>query len=361
MARVVVAGGGYGGIAVAKALDDVAEVVLVEPREEFVHHNAALRALVDPEWTDRIFLPYGNLLRHGRILRDRVVRVGDGGGEVTLSSGRRVVADYVVLATGSAYPFPAKMDVFGTTAAKGRLRAAGEAVAEARAVLLLGAGPVGLELTGEIKDRWPDKAVTIVDPAADVLGGRYPDEFRAELRRQLDALGVTLLLGTSLVEEPVSEAGQAKAFTVTTRSGHRVSAGVWFRCFGVAPASGYLSGSPARTAAGTLRVTPHLRVDGHERVFALGDLVDLPEAKMARAAGMQADVVAANIRALIEGGALTVYRPASPGISLPLGARGGATYQEGIGVLGAERTAELKGGDLRTAAYVELLGPSRGR
>ena len=360
MARVVVAGGGYGGIAVAKALDDVAEVVLVEQREEFVHHNAALRALVDPEWTDRIFLPYGNLLRHGRILRDHVVRVG-GGGEVTLSSGERIAADYVVLATGSAYPFPAKMDVFGTTAAKGRLRAAREAVAEADAVLLLGAGPVGLELTGEIKDRWPDKAVTIVDPAADVLGGQYPDEFRAELRRQLDALGVTLLLGTSLMEDPVSEAGQAKAFTVTTRSGHRVNAGVWFRCFGVAPASGYFSGSPARTTAGTLRVTPHLRVTGHERVFALGDLVDLPEAKMARAAGMQAEVVAANIRALIEGGALTEYRPALPGISLPLGVRGGASYQEGIGVLGAERTAELKGGDLRTAPYVELLGQASDR
>lgn len=357
--RVVVAGGGYGGIAVAKALDDVAEVVLVEPREEFVHHNAALRALVDPEWTDRIFLPYGNLLRHGRVLRDRVVRVDDG--EVTLASGGRVVADYVVLATGSAYPFPAKMDVFDTTAAKARLLAAREALAEADAVLLLGAGPVGLELTGEIKDRWPDKPVTIVDPAADVLGGLYPDEFRAELRRQLDALGVTLLLGTSLVEEPVSEAGQAKSFTVTTRSGHQVSADVWFRCFGVAPVSGYLSGSPARTAAGTLRVTPELRADGHERVFALGDLVALPEAKMARAAGMQADVVAANIRALVEGGELTAYRPASPGISLPLGVRGGATYQEGIGVLGAERTAELKGADLRTAAYVELLGLRRGR
>jgi NADH dehydrogenase FAD-containing subunit len=35
-ATVLVIGGGYGGVATAKALDDVADVVLVEPRDAFV-------------------------------------------------------------------------------------------------------------------------------------------------------------------------------------------------------------------------------------------------------------------------------------------------------------------------------------
>src|ERR1019366_3454057 len=47
---VVVVGGGYGGIAVAKALDEMANVVLVEPKDAFMHNVAALRALVDPTW-----------------------------------------------------------------------------------------------------------------------------------------------------------------------------------------------------------------------------------------------------------------------------------------------------------------------
>jgi hypothetical protein len=55
---VIIVGGGYGGAATAKALDDIADVVLIEPKEEFVHNIAALRGLVDPEWTDRIFYPY---------------------------------------------------------------------------------------------------------------------------------------------------------------------------------------------------------------------------------------------------------------------------------------------------------------
>ena len=36
MARVTIVGGGYGGITAAKALDDVAEVTLVEQKDTFV-------------------------------------------------------------------------------------------------------------------------------------------------------------------------------------------------------------------------------------------------------------------------------------------------------------------------------------
>jgi len=42
----VVIGGGYGGVTTAKELDDVADIVLVEPKDAFVHNVAALRALV---------------------------------------------------------------------------------------------------------------------------------------------------------------------------------------------------------------------------------------------------------------------------------------------------------------------------
>ncbi len=58
MTSVVVVGGGYGGIAVAKALDEVADVVLVDPKDSFEHNVAALRALVDPSWSSRIHFSY---------------------------------------------------------------------------------------------------------------------------------------------------------------------------------------------------------------------------------------------------------------------------------------------------------------
>src|SRR6478672_10952921 len=105
-ATAVVIGGGYGGVNVAKALDEVRDVVLVEPKDAFVHNIGALRALVDPAFLPRIFLPYDRLLTHGRVVRDRAVEVT--ADRVVLASGDAIAADYIVLATGSAYPFPAK-------------------------------------------------------------------------------------------------------------------------------------------------------------------------------------------------------------------------------------------------------------
>src|SRR2546423_12494327 len=92
---VVVVGGGYGGIGVAKALDETSEVVLVEPKDAFMHNIAALRALVDPSWLPRMFFPYEGLLAHGRVVRDRAVLVDPH--RVVTAAGEQIDADYVVL------------------------------------------------------------------------------------------------------------------------------------------------------------------------------------------------------------------------------------------------------------------------
>src|SRR6201994_219033 len=212
---VVVLGGGYAGVQVARPLDDVADVVLVEPKDDFVHNVAALRALADPPWVERTSLPYDGLLRHGRVIRDRAVKVD--ADRVGLASGAELGPDYLVLATGSGYPFPAKNDVASTTAAHGKVRDTHTALAAADRVLLLGAGPVGIELAGEIKAVWPGKQVTLADVAGDVLGERYRPDLKAELRRQLGELGVELRLGSPLAAGPPTAAGELGTFTVTTR------------------------------------------------------------------------------------------------------------------------------------------------
>jgi NADH dehydrogenase FAD-containing subunit len=175
---VVVVGGGYGGINVAKALDAVADVTLVDPTEAFVHNIAAWRALVEPEWLERIFLPYEHLLARGRFLRDRAVAVD--GRRVTLASGDVLEPDYLVLATGSAYPFPAKTEEPDIASARARHRAAHEALLAADRALIVGAGPSGLELAGEIKAFFPAKHVTIVDISDDILVGPYDQALRDE-------------------------------------------------------------------------------------------------------------------------------------------------------------------------------------
>src|SRR5579859_1876948 len=168
---VLVIGGGYAGIVVANGLDDVADVTLVEPKDAFVHNVAALRALAAPEWLPKIFLPYDHLLQNGRVIRDRVTRLD--GKQAFLAAGNEIHADFVVLATGSSYPFPAKSDLPETKQAVERYRMAHDALASANRVLILGAGAVGLELAGEIVAAWPHKRIIIADIAGDILPGPY--------------------------------------------------------------------------------------------------------------------------------------------------------------------------------------------
>src|SRR4051794_1967495 len=322
---VVVVGGGYGGINAAKALDDVADVTLVDPTEAFVHNVASWRALVDLEWLDRIFFPYEHLLAHGRFLRDRAVAVD--GRRVTLASGGALEPDYLVLATGSAYPFPAKTEETDIASARARHRAAHEALLAADRALIVGAGPSGLELAGEIKAFYPNKKVTIVDVADDILTGPYDQALRDELRRQLDALGIELQLSRALNGLPKTPPATLGPIQITTEDGQELRADIWFRAFGVRPHTEYLENGTLADRCderGYLRVDEHLRVVGEARTFAVGDISDA-DRDMAGVATRQAAIVAANIRSLIAGdGQLASWEKFPPLIAIPLGPEGGA-------------------------------------
>jgi NADH dehydrogenase FAD-containing subunit len=358
-ASVVVVGGGYGGIRAAKALDDVADVTLVDPTEAFVHNIAAWRALVEPEWLDRIFFPYEHLLAHGRFLRDRAVAVD--GRRVTLASGEVLEPDYLVLATGSAYPFPAKTQELDIASARARHRAAHEALLAADRALIVGAGPSGLELAGEIKAFFPHKQVTVADASEDILVGPYAQVLREELRRQLDALGVELRLSTAISELPTAPPATLAPIAIATGDGGELVADIWFRAFGVRAQSEYLEGGALedrRDERGYVRVDEHLRVVGETHTFALGDLADA-DRDMAGIANAQAAVVAANVRALItRTGALTSYETFPPMIAIPLGPEGGAGFL-GDGVVDAATIADLKGRHMGTDNLAALFDTAR--
>jgi NADH dehydrogenase FAD-containing subunit len=352
---VLVVGGGYGGINAAKALDDVADVTLVDPTEAFVHNVASWRALVEPQWLDRIFLPYEHLLAHGRFVRDRAVAVD--GRRVTLASGDVLDPDYLVLATGSSYPFPAKTEEIDIESARARHRAAHEALLAADRALIVGAGPAGLELAGEIKAFFPDKQVTIADIAPDILTGPYDQELRDELRRQLDEMGVELRLGGGLGPLPSAPPATLAPIRIATADGGELEADIWFRAFGVRPHAEYLGGGSLedrRDEHGYVRVDPQLRVNGESQVFAVGDVSDA-DRDMAGIATAQSKVVAANIRTLITGtGELTSYDTYPPMIAIPLGPEGGSGFI-GDGVADAATIAELKGRHMLVDSYSALF------
>jgi pyruvate/2-oxoglutarate dehydrogenase complex dihydrolipoamide dehydrogenase (E3) component len=297
------------------------------------------------------------LLTNGRVVRDRAVVVDPH--RVVTASGEEIAADYVVLATGSRYPFPAKTDLVDTHAAQEQIRRAHQALAQADRVLLVGAGPVGIELAGEIRHVWPDKSIVLLDVADEILGGPYKPELKAELRHQLIEARVELILGSPLRKAPPTQPGELGSFTVTTEAGTEVVADIWFRCYGVVPNSDYLGAAllPARRADGFIEVGPTLQVAGQATVFAVGD-ISTADSKMAGFAGRQAAIVANNINALAQGRSdLAHYKSWGVAIAVPIGPNGGAGQFPGEDEIeGREATAERKGREMGVERLRERFG-----
>ncbi|HVU91861.1 MAG TPA: FAD-dependent oxidoreductase [Jatrophihabitans sp.] len=359
--HVVVVGGGYGGTLVAKELDSKADVTLIDPREGFVNAAACLRALTRPEWAHHAFFRYDSLLVRGKVVRDRAISVDPAG--VTLLSGNGIDADYLVLATGSSYAYPAKPnDAAMTIAAQlADLRSTHDELASAERVLILGAGPVGIELAGEIKEVWSDKHVIIVDPGEKLLPG-FLDEVRKELLRQLDGLGVELRLGTRLLTPPQLPPGRAGHFTVGANRGRPISADIWFKAYGVTANTDYLrNGQLTPLTRGLVPVTERLNVEGHDHVYAIGDIAALADPKMASYAMVHAQVVADNITAQLSGQAPDAIHSTAEDrrILLPLGATAGVGQlptPNGPGAATVDTVIERKGRDLFTARFADRFG-----
>ncbi|MDX6260796.1 MAG: apoptosis-inducing factor 2 [Kribbellaceae bacterium] len=357
---VIVVGGGYAGTLVAQSLDADADVILIDPRDAFVNFSGSLRAVARPDWAHNPFFDYQTLLKHGQVIRDTVTSADPTG--VTLAAGGHVDADYLVLATGSSHSYPAHPQHMTTSAVQAvkDLHVTNDQLAHAERVLILGAGPVGLELSGEIREVWPDKHITIVDPRSDLLPGFLP-EVREDLERQLKELNVELRLGTSLTALPSVEAATEMTFTVMTDTGEPITADIWFRCFGARVNTGYLEDGAlvGLTEHHTVPVDEHLNVIGYQNVYTLGDIADLPDAKMATHAQTQAPVVVENIRAQLRGEQpKAVYEPGSvPRIFLPLGTRAGVgqlpSAEGGATPAPLETVIQRKGSDLFTARFAE--------
>lgn len=363
MARVIVIGGGYGGITVAKGLDPVADVVLVERNDRFVHHAAALRAAVDNVWEEAIFMPYSYLLSRGEVVQGNVSRVD--GNTVYVYGQEPIVGDYIVLATGSTYPFPAKHITGQSAISKYRLRELRAGLKGAHKAVIVGGGTVGLELAGELRQAFPSMEIQIVEAEKQLLDAPgYTPEFRSLIEQQVAELNIDVISGTRLAYLPPTPAGTLGRFEVQTTDGQDVTGDVWFQCYGAQPMTGYLRGTDyedALTEAGTVRVLPTMQVAGHDHAYAVGDITNVPESKRADAARAQARTVVANIATQIDGGEPEVtYEPTRDWVVLPLGPSHGASQLfDGEGatrVVGAQETAEIKGTDLMVSVIRSQLG-----
>lgn len=254
----------------------------------------------------------------------------DGGATIHIRPGR----DFLVIATGSTVASPAQYDGL-TRAAVATQQAASKAQIDgARHILIVGGGPVGVELAGEIRDAHPDKQVTIVHRGSHLCSSKdggngdvpITDTLGASLKNLCEERSIAVRLGVSV---PAAAAAHTTGSDVALSDGSSVEGVdlvVW--ASGAKPnnAAFKTTMAPSLDESGRLITEPSLLVRGREHVFALGDCAESGASKTAYMAMAQAPIVAKNIKALAGGSAvadLAVQSCGTPAMVVPVGAAHG--------------------------------------
>ena len=359
MKRIIIVGGGYAGTTLARALDASFNVVLVEPRDAFVHNVAAIRAIVDQDLIEKIILPYDRLLKRGRVVRERVLSVAEG--EVRLASGQSLSGDAIVLATGSTYAQPFKPVTDLTADFRTASASTSAEVKAAKSIAIVGAGAVGVELAGEIASTLKGKSVTLVSSTR-TLFPEFPTALGASLAAQLKAMGVTVKTGVTADGVQIDRPGPGP---LRLSSGETVQADLVIPAIGTRPQAGLLaSHAQARfDRLGRCLVDGWMRPAGLKTVFAIGDMAANGDMMTIVASSRQAPWLAKTLAALAAGKSiedLPAYTPwPAPPILVPLGAKRGASVlpvTKAGWVTGPFLTAAIKGKSLFIPRYHKEFG-----
>jgi NADH dehydrogenase len=326
--RVVIVGGGFGGIMTANKLAGAnVAITLVDKRNHHLFQPLLYQVATAALSTSEIAWPIRHLFR-GRpdvtTVLAEVVGVDTEKRLVKLADGDSLPYDTLVLATGARHsyfghsewePFaPGLKTLEDATAIRRRLLLAFEKAermtdAEERRKLLtfvvIGAGPTGVELAGtiielarssiaaEYRHLDPNEVrVVLIEGGQRVLANFVPDLSDYALKA-LQHLGVEVELGNNVTS--------VDADGVVYKD-KRLAAGTVLWAAGVAasPAAKWV-GAPA-DKAGRIKVEPDLTVPGHPEIFAIGDtaLIMQPNGKPVPGVGDAAKQGGKHVAAVIK-------------------------------------------------------------
>ncbi len=347
--RVVVVGGGFGGLATVRALADAAvDVTLVDRSNHHLFQPLLYQVATGALSPANIAVPLRSILRHqanARVLLAEVESVDLKAREVILD-GQAVPYDYLVVAAGSSSHWfghdgwrehaPALKSLAEATAHRATiLRAFEDAELAARSgsgqaslrFVVIGGGPTGVEMAGAIAELARDTLrrdfrsidtrsaeIVLIEAAAQILPS-YPASLARRAQGALERLGVRVLTGAVVSEIDAagvtySRAGEEVRIetpTVIWAAGVRAAslASVVCEAAGISPDRG-----------GRVPVQPDLTLAGHPEVSVIGDMANVagpdgaPLPGLAPVAIQQGKYVARRLLAQIEGRALGpfVYR-----------------------------------------------------
>ncbi|OGE52310.1 hypothetical protein PENARI_c010G00286 [Penicillium arizonense] len=351
--NVVIVGGSYAGLHIAHSLlRDVpdAQVTLINPSTSFFWNIAAPRIVAKPKAfrTEQYLLPIKDAFAGYRPdafrfiagtasaidTTAKTVSVNSNGG-----ASAAVPYDYLVIASGSTTSATSG-SLTGTSIPfkqanhddmEELIKSAQGHISGAKEIVIGGAGPIGVELAGELAEAVEQSgnagkvSITLVSATARVLPMLKPSASSAA-RKMLEQRKIKIITSKRVmgVETPADD---GSSWTVSLEGGDKLSADLYIPTTGVVPNNSFI---PAEflDKDGWVTVNSEMRVqssDGKSQpIFAAGDITN-NSMRLSFKAIEQAHVAAANLKADIIGtGAIKTFEQGD-GIMMvvPVGETGG--------------------------------------
>jgi NADH dehydrogenase len=349
--HVVIVGGGFAGLAAARALGGApVAITLVDRHNHHVFQPLLYQVATAGLSSTNIAAPLRHILRRQRnatVILAEATAVDLAGRRLVLRDGE-LRYDFLVLAPGATHSYfghdewarhaPGLKTLDDAIDIRRRVLLAFEEAereedAERRGewltFVVIGAGPTGVEmagtlaeiarhtLRGEFRRIDPSQARVVLVEGTDRVLPPYPPDLSEKARRQLEALGVRVL-----TRSMVTGLDATGVWLGSERMAARTI--VWAAGVAASPLGRSL-GVPV-DRAGRVKVEPDLSVPGHREVFVAGDLAAFEQdgrmvPGVAPAANQMGRHAAANIRRALEGQPSVAFHYVDKGSLATIGRR----------------------------------------
>ncbi len=309
MKKVVVIGGGFAGAYIASYLENDFSVTLIDTKDYFEFTPGILRTIVHTQHMKTIQVLHSHYLHKARLIRGEVTDFT----EKEVFVGKKSISyDYLFVCSGSRYNTPIKEKNIVLPHRASELRKAHQHLVDARTVLIVGGGLVGVELAAEIVDFYPEKEVIIVH-AKDTLLERNPKKAQEYAEKYLKKRKVEIIYNERMEKQDGA--------LFLTNTGRKIHADLCFLCTGIVPNTELFQKhfTSVLNERKQVKVEHTLQMHGYAHIFVVGDLNSLVEEKTAQSAEKQAMVAVHNVFALEKGEKLVSYETFPKVMDISLG------------------------------------------
>ena len=350
MPRVVIVGGGFGGLNAARVFANADVSVTLLDRHNYHLFQPLLYQVATASLSPGdVASPIRWILRHQKnveVLLANVQRIDSSGNRVLMDGGQSIPFDYLVLASGAAHAYfghpewedraPGLKTLDDALEMRRRVLRAFEAAerepdsARQRRLLtfvIVGAGPTGVELAGALSEIakqslrkdfrriHPESARVVLVEGAPYVLAPFPESLRDAARRSLERLGVEIRTGS--VVTGIDDDG-------VLIGSERISAGTVLWAAGVAASPIAQSLGVPLDRAGRVTPEPTLALAAHPNIFVAGDICVFvehgkPLPGVAQVAMQQGTCAGRNILRAIAGQPLEPFRYKNYGIMATIG------------------------------------------